>query len=277
MAAARAGYSLKHSHSMHIETIGFSATAPGAAGAAAAALTGDSLTVKNSKTAPRIIAWNACQQGAGFQQLVFPSGHDTTRNTRVTVPGLVGTGAVDFTLPFGIQIEVQPQEVLSLTVAGSATAGDVELGYFLVYYDDLPGMAARLISYDDVMRMGKKFLTVQATINGAAAGYTGSELITADSDLLHANTDYAIIGIETATDVAGVTIVGPDTSNVKIACPGMSTKSEICGQYFGMLSRATGLKTVPVINSGNKANTFIGLIQNEVNANVQVSLNLVML
>jgi hypothetical protein len=244
---------------MHIEVIGFSATAP-STGAAAAAFTGDSLVVKNSKGAANIIGWWADQQLAGYQQLTFPSGHDTTRGIRTRVVA----SEVDLRWPMGVPIAVQPQELLTVSIAGSPTAGDVEQGAFLLMYDDLPGVNARLIDWNELMRRGVSNTTIENTITTTAGpGWSGAELITAESDLLHANTDYAIVGMQCSVECLALAIQGPDTGNVRIACPGNELDNDFTNGFFGMLSRALGRKTIPVINSGNKSSTFLSAAQDE--------------
>jgi hypothetical protein len=260
---------------MHTELLSWSATAPGAAGAAATALTGDSLTIKNDRgnSAPKIIDLWAMQQTSGFQQIAFPSGHDTTRGYRY------GTEAGDSTsrLPLGMMIEVQPQELLTVTVAGSATAGDVELGCALVHYPNLAGVESRSLTWSQLQSRYEKLTTVFLTVAGAAAGYTGAELINAESDLLLANRDYAILGINTTVDCAAVTIIGPDTGYARIGVPGADQDADEVANYFPKLAIAHEMSLIPVINSGNRANTNIGIVQDENNVNAVITLFLALL
>lgn len=257
---------------MHIETITYQATAP-STGAAAAAATGDSLTIKNSKGPARIVAQWAMNQVDGYHQITYPSAHDTTRGYRTVVEAL----SVNMRLPLGVPLTVQPQELLSISIAGSATAGDVESGILAVMYDDLPGVAGRYITYAEMLRRASTLTTIQATLTGAAAGYTGSELITAESDLLRANQDYAVLGIETNVQCAAVCLRGPDTAYQRVAVPGEPTRGEMTGGWFGLLSRMLDRSTIPVINSGNRAATYLDFVQNENNVSPVVSVNLVML
>jgi len=257
---------------MHTELIAYSATAP-STGAAASAVTGSSLTVKNSKTAASILAIWAKNQTAGYHQLTFPSGHDTTRGAR-----MVAANTVDILTPLGIMVDVQPQELLSVSIAGSASAGDVESGCMLLNYDDLPGVNARRLSWSELVKRYDKFVTVQATLTGAAAGFTGAELITSESDLLRANQDYAVLGIETNTDCAAVCLKGPDTGYVRVGVPGISGRRNVTGNFFAMLSQIYGDKPlIPIINSGNKSDTYLDFVQDENNISPVVSVNLVLL
>lgn len=260
---------------MHTQLLTFSATAPGAAGAAAAALAGDSMIILNNRgnSDPRIVAWWTNQQADGFQQLAFPTGHDTTRGYRV------GAELNDPTnkIVRGMAIKVTPQEQLTVTIGGSAVAGDVEQGCMLVHYPELPGVNARTLTWKQLQDRYTKLTTVFATINGAAAGYTGGELINAESDLLLANRDYAVLGMSSTVDCAAITLVGPDTGFARIGCPGNDIDLERSMEFFCDLSRTHDASMIPVINSGNKNSTTIGIVQNENNVSPPVTLYLALL
>lgn len=258
---------------MHTELVSFSTTAAGTSGAAAAALTGDSLTVKNSRGPAFLVGLWAAFQADGYIQLVTPTSHDTTRGFRQVVE----TSNVDSLLPAGVAIELQPQELMSWTIAGSATAGDVDIGCALIHYPDLPGVTSRAIKWADLLRRAETLTTIQATIAGAAAGYTGSELITAESDLLRANRDYAVLGISTNIPCAALTLVGPDTGYVRVAVPGQATDADVGRDYFCSQARAFDLPMIPVINSGNKSSTYLGIVQNENNVSPQIAVVLALL
>jgi hypothetical protein len=243
---------------MHIELIGATATQPNT-GAAAAAIAGDSLTVKNGRGRSRIIsAWGG-NQVAGFQQIAFPSAHDTTRGYRTGVA--IGNSLV---MPLGMAMPVNAQELLSITIAGSNVAGDVEQAYLLMQYDDVPGMSSRLISPAQLESRVQAITTIEASlVSTAGPSYGTPEAINADSDLLRANADYAVLGATVRSDVGAVYMVGPDTANVRIGVPGLSDKHELTSQWFVLMSRAHGLPLIPVINSGNKASTLLGCSANE--------------
>jgi len=260
---------------MHLELITSSTTAAGTSGAAATALTGDSLTIKNSKSRARIVAaWNQ-NQSDGFVQVVKPSGHDTTRGWRQ----VVDSANIMNLFAAGICLNAEPQELLSVTIAGSPTAGDVELSCLQVLYDDLPGVSGRFIDWAELLKRAEfdKINTIQATLAGAAAGYTGEELITSDSNLLQANRDYAVLGITTNIPCAAVYIYGPDTAYQKCAVPGGVSEADYGRDWFCSMSRAFGEPLIPVINSGNKASTYFGFVQNENNVSPQISMTLALL
>ena len=243
---------------MHLELISLAATQPNT-GLAGTALAGDSLTVKNGRGKVRIMSMWQTNQVAGFGQILFPSAHDTTRGYRAGVP----IGVTPFLLPLGVQMDVTAQELMSFTIAGSNVAGDVEQLSCLLKYDNLPGVDQRLMTASEVMSKTKKLTTVETScVSAAGPGYSGSTLITNGSDLLRANTDYAVMGMSSRTAVQNMTLVGPDTGNVKIGMPGV-LRPELSAGWFMMLSRAFGEPMVPVINSGNKSATFVGVSTDE--------------
>jgi hypothetical protein len=256
----------------HLKMISYSATQPNTGGAAAA-FTGDSLTIENATGRVRVLAQWALNQVAGFHQIVYPSGHDTTRNWRTIVDVLNPTPRNVLGAPWW----VEPQETLTITIAGSNTAGDVELGSLLLHYGNLPGVSSRHITWSQLLSRGEKPITVQASIAGSGAGYSGTELINADSDLMMANRDYAVLGIETTTTVGSVWLQGPDTGNVRVGVPGNSSRPDLCGNWFAGLARAYDDSLIPIINSGNRNSTSIGIGMNENATTTVVSLNLMLL
>jgi len=259
----------------HIQSIAFTATAPGTGGAAAAAVAGDSLIIPNGKN-PRILTAWADYQANGFLQIVYPTAHDTTRGL-----GRMRVIASEVTprMVMGLASPITSQEQMSITIAGSATAGDVENGVLLVGYDEMPGANQNLISWSECLARTEKLTTVDFSIDVTAGGaWNGSEAINADSDLLIANRDYAVLGIEFGVECAAVSIKGPDTAGVRLAVPGSIEFADQSASWFALLSRAFGdATTIPVINSANRANTLLEALQDENVADVTGSLMLALL
>lgn len=245
---------------MHLQIVSFSATAP-AAGAAGVILTGDSATVQNAKPEKGVdivAAWQT-NQVAGFGQITFPTAHDTTRGFRAGA----AIGINPAMLPLTTKIAVQPQELLATTIAGSAVAGDVESLSLLIRYGDMPGISGRYISSSECEKKTAKMTTIeQSIVSTAGPGYSGEVVLTTTTDLLLANRDYAVLGMSSRTACHALTLRGPDIGNVRIAVPGV-LRQELTSQYFLMLSRSQGEDLVPVINSGNKSSTFLGVSTDE--------------
>lgn len=265
---------------MHIEIITANSTASAAAGSTAVATTGDSLITRNGRGKISIVSlWSSNNTNAGFAQIVFPSGHDTTRGYRGESPaGPIATANSGGTLlPLGYELPLDGQEQMQVTLSGNAVAGDVDNFSMLLYYENFPGINARLIDAAECDRRLEKMTTVESSVADAGTGLTyNEEAITVDSDLLRANRDYAVLGISGRTAAHAYTLFSPDLGNVRVGVPG-NLRSEVTSQYFSMLSRATGLKTIPVINSGNKTQTLIGFKGDENGAARVVCLHLALL
>jgi hypothetical protein len=243
---------------MHFEIQTYKATAPGAAGAAATANIGDSLIVKNGKGVIKTLASWASRQVAGFAQVITPSSHDTTRGYRA---GLALDIAQLF-VPLGHSLEFTAQEAIAETIAGSAVAGDIELDSHLMYYADFSGINMRSITYTQLETRTDLLTTVTSTIAAVATGEYAQEVITADSDLLKANRDYAVIGMSPTLACHATTLTSPDFGNVRVGCPGM-LRPELTAQFFAAMSRIHSLPCIPVFNSGNKAQVQVGFVGNE--------------
>ena len=244
---------------MHIEIITAAVTAGATTGTAAAALTGDSLVVKNGLGEIDIIAAWQTNQTAGFGQIITPTAHDTTRGYRANAP--IGVNAS--LLPFGRQMRVKAQETLALTIAATAVAGDVENMTLLMRYKNFPGINARLITAQQAETRTEKLTTIENSLASTAGpSYGTPETFVADSDLLLANRDYAILGLAPRTACHTVYVQTPDAGNVRFGVPGV-LRQELSTQWFLLLSRVHGEPLVPVFNSGNKNQCFIGVVTDE--------------
>lgn len=249
--------------------VGF-VTAPSTTLTAWTLAAGDSLQIANcdfSKVVRLLNMWGDWQT-SGFLGVRSPKLHDAVRGIRVK--GVSAT--VTPLLPFGTFQRLFPQDVLVAEQSGSATAGDIETGALLVHYEDLPGVAARFITYDELMKRGVNTKSVENTLAlGTAGGYSGGVAINATEDLLKANTDYALAGYECDVECAAIGYKGPDTGNVRLGGPGNPSLKHVTGNWFVRLAREYGLPLIPVINAANKGATFIDGVQDENGADSVVS------
>ena len=238
---------------MHTESIAYSAVNPGAGGAVATGVGGDSLVVKNNRgvSGPRILDFYGQQATAGFQQITFPSGHDTTRGYRV---GQIPDDTYSH-IPPGMSIPITAQETITMTIAGGAAETDV--GSLLINYPDLPGIDQRVLTWAQLQSRYEEMTTVFSAVTSGAGTWGATTLINAVTDLLKANRDYAVLGITCTVDQLCIAITGPDTGNVRIGCPGSNQNTDAAAGYFGWMSRANDMALIPVINSGNKSSTSL--------------------
>lgn len=253
-----------------IETIAASATAPGAGGAAMAAVTGDSLTIRDS-AAGTLIDVMADFQAVGRLRITSPLLHDSTVGLSYRIP--INTDSK----PFGMVVPqvLTPQDTLVMNAIGSATAGDVELAALTIMYEDLAGIDGRFIDSKELYSRLEDVFVPRLDVTTTAAGWSGDVAITALDDQFKANREYAWLGMVSDDDFADVLAIGmvsPDFGNLRIGCP--VPVQGVCNvaNYFIKLSDKFGISAIPVINSSQKSNIILSGLGNENAASYQGSL-----
>lgn len=253
-----------------LEVIGGQVTAPGATLTAWTMNAGNSLTIRNARIESRIqllTAW-AKNQAVGTLQIRSPKLHDNVRGIRLDLTAADPRPL----LPYGQRQPLVAQDTLIAEQSGSAVAGDIEGGAFLVFYEDLPGSEARLLDAETVLKNMVQVLTVENTLaTGVAGGWSGEEAINAESDLLKANTDYALLGY--LVDTLGVSVRwrGADTGNLGVGGPSKADAEAVTAEWFLWLSKSFGIPAVPVFNAANKGGILIDAHQDENGTDITVS------
>lgn len=238
------------------EVIGGKVTNPSSTITALTPLSGDSFTVRNF--APGSAAWTMSAWGlgatAGIQQIHSPRWHDNVRGVRTKV--LASDSRP--TWPFGRRQTLQPQDVLVFEQSGGGS--ETDCGYMLNYYSDLPGADARLIDIAQLNARAVNELTVETThTSSATAGeWGGSVAINSSSQLLKANTDYAVVGFITDVNTGAVGLTGPDTGNLRCGGSGSNIRT-VNREWYLTLTRETGLPCIPVFNAANAGGTFVSI------------------
>lgn len=223
---------------------------------------GDSMQIRNANPASKtcMLQMWSWLQGAGFVQVTSSFLHDTTRGMRFST----GADQPDPYFSYGTYQPLKPQDTLTGFISANDAPPNMESLFFLNYYEDLPGIDAHLLKFDEIKDRIVNITTVENTITPVAVlGYSGSQALNAGSDLLHANTDYAVLGCSTNANVGAITLKGPDTGNMRVGVPGNFQDRFITDTWFVDLSRYTGFATIPIINSANKSGTFIEVVSNE--------------
>ena len=237
-------------------------TAPGATATVLTMATGNSATVRNAPLNGRIELlqiWHDVQS-PGFVRIRSPRLHDNVQGIRFATR----VAASEPVMPGGVPQKLIPQDDLVLEATGSGVAGDIESFSFLVWYEDLPGVNARLIDKAELDRRMVHVVTVENTLAlGAAGGYSGEEAINAEFDQFKANTDYAILGAIPTIGIATVRYRGSDTGNLGIGVPGPSNVEHVTSRWFLWLTEMYGRPLIPVFNSANKDNLLIDGVQDE--------------
>jgi len=237
-----------------IEIITGLATAPAATLAAVTALTGNSFVVRDSRKGARMLSRWDTRQGAGTTRITSPRLHDSTI-------GMQHGSAVGQSVEMiWIPQELHAQDNLTVSMTGSATAGDIEHTSFIIEYDDLAGVEARFLTGAQIAKRVVNRLDTQITIaTGTDGQYTGAAAISSAQDAFKANTDYALLGFTNLGAAChSINIYGPDLGNLRVGAPGAQTINNTENATFFL-----ALDRCPVINSANKALTFLDAVVNE--------------
>jgi hypothetical protein len=235
-----------------IDTVGFAATNPGAPGIVGTPNVGDSFTVRNFQQTNNARLMAMIRQGAteGFVRVRSALLHDFVRGIMFT-PSETPAASL---LPRYAGQYLHPQDVLTVELSGGAA--EVDAGALSIYYDDVPGVAARLHSWGDIAGIIKNIKPVEVDFNtSATAGAWVDTVITTTENLLHANTDYAVLGYIVDVAVCAFGVKGIDTGNLRICGPGV-LRSEVTNNWFVEQSLQSGLPHIPVINSANAGGIF---------------------
>lgn len=253
-----------------IELITTQVTAPGAAFVPMPAVSGDSLTIRNSLVKAQLLHLWSHPQGSGILKITSPLLHDTTNGLSFHHGG---TNESHIS-PGSFRQFLEPQDTLQVQWTGSAVAGDIEQAHLQIYYPDLPGVDGRFIAANEVVRRLITLFSLRLSLSpGTSGGYSGAEAINSDSDTFKANTDYAILGASMSISgtQAAIGVRSPDWGNLRVGIPIVGAASS-AANYFMDLAEATGLPLVPVFNSSNRAQTLVDLACNENGTGVGLSL-----
>lgn len=248
-----------------LDTIASFQTTVGSTLAAGVMATGDSATIRNFPQPSRVRVVEAFYDDVTSPQAWRVRSallHDNVRGLQFTP----GVSAPSKLLPsFGLQ-ELQAQDFLTFELSTAAATGKA-LAALALYYDQLPGTAARLYMPGDVLPLIEEIKPVYVAIGSGAntAGQWLDTLLTTTENLLHANTDYAVLGITFDVAVAAIGIKGTDTGNLRVCVPG-GTNNPFAADYFPRKALETQLPLVPVINSANAGSTYVSIISSAATA-----------
>lgn len=261
---------------MILDLVTWTITAPGAAGAAAAPVTGDSAIVRAGpeEIAGLLVGYWTKAQAVGFSRLTFPYGHDNVRNLdNRNIANSPVNSMVE-----GVRQFMKTNDLMSVVQAGSAVAGDVELICAQIAYPNIGGGSDMFIDANMLSDQVEECVTIEDTTTATVAStYSGPRALNAVVTSLKANRRYAVMGAFIGAACGALTIRGQDTANLRCAIPGNATLLPETRNYFVRLAEWYGMPLIPVINATNAAGTFIENVQDENLTAVPFSLNLALL
>ena len=252
-----------------MELLTFNDTDAPAAFAAMTNNTGNSNIVRNASGASKVqllTAWGMATGQAINVRIRSPLMHDNQQGLRFLLQVAQPFVLLDPKFPE----DLFPQDTLLIEdqsiVADAGT--NVHVFSMLVYYQDLPGIAANLVSPDYVGSKTVHKMTGENTIATTATGdYGGEEAITAELNQFKANTYYALVGFLVDVFVATVRWRGVDTGNLGVGGPGSADDPFFTQNFFVWLSERSGKPCIPAFNSANAAAVLIDMCQDEAGAN----------
>lgn len=260
-----------------LEVVAGQATAPGAT------LTALTMNATNSSTvrmaplnAPvALLSFWGRSNAAGIGRIRSPRLHDNVQGIRFRIPATDPT----YLQPMQPWQRLIPQDTLTLEISGSSTGGQLEQMAMLIYYTDLPGVSARLIGLDELMKRAMNLWTTEIAVTpGVAGGYSGQVAINSTFDNFKANTDYALLGYEVDAPCTVVRFTSPDFGQLGLGGPGMMSNSaggfggrHVTAEWFIRLTRYFGIPLVPVFSSANKFGTLVDIMQNQAGAAVNIT------
>lgn len=183
--------------------------------------------------------------------------HDQTFGIRTAIPSgaaLAPTTRPSLVSPAGFDQPIFPSDVLTVQVNGTA-ADNVNVTLQL-YYPQLPGIDARLATSQFVRQNLKNLVGVRVSPTSGAGTYGATVALNSVTNLLHANTDYALLGFTSQTPIASLVVQGIDTGNMRVGGPVLAAP-EHDAYLFSDLSDKYGVGLIPVINSNNAGGTTI--------------------
>lgn len=206
---------------------------------------------------------------AGKLQLKSPRWHDLTICD--TYHCLVGTAAfaVDPLLGQNDSEPAYSTDTLTFQVTTdvSQTASTTYVAAYPVYYTNLPGVDANLMTWAQVQsyvnyanKDGLHYVTFASPQSAGTAGNIGAgTLINATNDQFKAGHFYALLGYTVSATCAAVLFSGTDTGNLYLGGPG-TTNPNVTRNWFVDLSNAQNLPLIPVIQANNKGTTYVYIV-----------------
>ncbi len=245
-----------------LETITVRALSPGAAGSAANPVLGDSLRIRNGKGVKMVGLWQTRAE-AGKTMITSTRLHDAVTGIQVA-----GGGGTQNALPQTSQ-DLEEQDTLNVFVSGHSANGTSqnEFSSYNVFYKDLPGVDANLITHSEYMKRVNEIIGIEITVTPGAADYGAEVAINSTNNQFKSGEDYAIVGI-TAYDGPGspgahcVRVGAPELGHMKVGIPAshLARQGILSQDWFSRLSFINELPLIPVFNADNREQVMVDAV-----------------
>jgi hypothetical protein len=115
--------------------------------------------------------------------------------------------------PSGIDQPIFPSDVMTVSAIGQDD--DKVNVTVVIFYQDIPGVAARLAHYEDVKSRAGNVVGIKTLLTPGSGNWGASVALNASDNRLHANTDYAVLGFNSSLPLSAVGLSGIDTGNLR--------------------------------------------------------------
>jgi hypothetical protein len=214
--------------------------------------TGDSFTVRafGDGVSPFLENVWTQQATAGFVRIRSPRMHDNVQNLRSVAPATLPRALY----PIGMEQVLYATDTLTFEIQGGGA--EVDAAAMLIRYDGVSSSMGRFATWPQIKPLIRNWLTVQVDTAGpvTSGDWSPGTNFTNLTDLLKANTFYAVLGYETDAPCLAIAMRGPDTGNFRVGGPGTTEPLET-RHWFKNLSDVHGAPHIPVFNSQNKSST----------------------
>lgn len=206
-------------------------------------------------------------QGSGTRQarITSPRMHDN-------VTGLTFTAAetpAQFLFPRDVGEPMYSADTLAVSLDAAASSDTV--AGLLVYYSDLQGINANLMTWEQVKARFVRMKAFQVALTSSATiGAWTDTVITTTENQLKADFSYALLGFETNTALLCMGIKGPATGNLRICAPGATETLDITS-YFAEMGTRHGTPHIPVFKANDRAATNISVAANTASVSATVT------
>lgn len=256
-----------------MELLSFNDTDAPAAFAAMTNNTGNSNVVRNASANSKIwllTAWGNATGQAINVRVRSPLLHDNQQGLRFHIQVDNPVPLLDPSMP--VQLFAQDTLLIENQSITADAGTNVHMFSMVVFYEDLPGISANLVSPDYVRAKRVTTMATENTLATTTTGdYGGEEAITAELNQFKANTYYAWTGFTSSAMAGSVRMRGVDTGNLGVGGPANSTDLMTTKDFFVWLSERSGKPCIPTFNSANSAAVLIDATQDEGGADILVT------
>lgn len=240
-----------------------------AAFTALGANTNDTFNVRSfgESALPKLENVWAQQATAGFVRVRSPRMHDSS-----SAINLVSNAALpQALLPLEAEQRLYQTDTLTFEIQGGGAETDAAA--LSLYYDNVSSGFARLAMWEQIKNQILNVLTVQVAVAGpvTTGDWSAGNALTTTTDLLHADTWYAVLGYTLDTASLAVAIRGPDTANYRLGGPGVLNSIET-RDWFVKMSKAHGTPHIPIIQSQNDTPTQVHVARVGAGGTINVTL-----